>query len=114
MKKKMGDDNKNNTELDEEIDYLNRIFNDLIIDATELSQDLINGIHLNFVIGAISIIFAAQSLWYNQDYISNGDFIPLLLAIIMILFGILIIKRGFTLQSKYSSIFRAREELKQR
>jgi hypothetical protein len=99
--------------VDEKIDYLNQIFIDLINDATDLSEDLINGIRLNFVLGVISIVFAVQSLWYNRGYISEGDWVPIILASIMIISGLIIIYRGFILQNKYSRVFRARRELKQ-
>ena len=107
----MGDEKAENRILDEKMDELNRIFIDLIKDANDLTQDLINGIHLNFVMGAISIVFAVQSLWYNRGYIINRDYVPLVLSLIMIVSGLMIISRGFILRNKYARLYQARDRL---
>ncbi len=108
----MSDENQDNKLINEKMDELNRIFLDLIKDANDLTQDLISGIHLNFVMGAISIVFAFQSLWYNRVYIVNGDYVPLILSSIMILSGLIIINRGFILRTKYTRLYQARDRLK--
>jgi hypothetical protein len=94
------------------MDQLNRILLDLIQDANTLTEDLINGIHLNFVMGAVSIIFAIQSLWYNRNYIIKGDYVPPILALIMIVSGLLIILRGLMLRNKYARLYQAKNQLK--
>ena len=109
----MGEKNSENGILDEKMDQLNKILLDLIQDASDLTEDLINGIHLNFIMGTVSIIFAIQSLWYNRVYISNGDLVPLVLSLIMIASGLLIINRGFMLRGKYSRLYQAKNRLKQ-
>jgi hypothetical protein len=109
----MGDKNSDNGILDEKMDQLNRILLDLIQDANDLTEDLINGIHLNFIMGTVSIVFAIQLLWYNRVYISNGDIVPLILSLIMIASGLLIINRGFQLRGKYSRLYQARKQLRQ-
>jgi hypothetical protein len=108
----MGDKNSFNGVLDEKMGQLNNILLDLIQDAFDLTEDLIGGIHLNFTMGAISIVFAIQTLWYNRAYISRGDPVPLILALIMIISGLLIINRGLILRSKYSRLYQARNRLK--
>lgn len=45
----------------EKISEFNNIFEDIISDSRELSKDLISGINLTFVVGAISIIFGIQT-----------------------------------------------------
>lgn len=109
----MSEKNGEDRVLDEKMDEMNRIFLDLIKDAGDLTQDLINGIHMNFVMGAVSIVFAIQSLWYNRVYIISRDYVPLILASIMIVSGLIIIGRGFILRSKYARLYQARNRLRE-
>jgi len=108
----MGDKNSNEKNLDEKLNQLNRILLDLIEDANDLTEDLINGINMNFIMGIVSIVFAIQSVWYNRTYIWNHDYVPLILALTMIITGVIIISRGFMLRSKYARLYQARNRLK--
>ena len=105
-------DPNSNDKLDEKMDQLNKILLDLIKDANDLTQDLMNGIHMIFILGIVSIIFAIQTLWYNRLYIMNRDYVPLFLALMMIISGLLILSRGFMLRNKYTRLYQARNRLK--
>jgi len=107
----MGNKNSDNSGLDEKMGEMNKIFEELILDARGFAEDFIAGIYLNFVMGAVSIIMGVQTIWYNRFFIMDGDYIPLILAVIVIVSGILIILRGFTLRLKYSRFFEARKRL---
>ena len=105
-KKKQG-----NESLDEKIDVMNEVFDDLILDAKAFSQDIVSGISLNFFMAAVSILFGIQTAWYNRLYIMEGDYIPLLLAAIIILSGVITIIRGLSLRAKYSRLYNIEKEL---
>ncbi|MFB0558269.1 MAG: hypothetical protein ACETVY_04045 [Candidatus Bathyarchaeia archaeon] len=84
---------------------LNKIFEELLVDARELVGDLLSGISLTFVMGAVSIILGIQTTWYNRHYIMGGDYIPLFLAGVIVVSGTLIILRGLILRRKYSKLY---------
>lgn len=84
---------------------LNDIFEELLVDARELVGDLLSGISLTFVMGAVSVILGIQTTWYNRHYIMGGDYIPLFLAGVIVVSGTLIILRGLNLRRKYSRLY---------
>ena len=84
---------------------LNDIFEELLVDARELVGDLLSGISLTFVMGAVSVILGIQTTWYNRHYIMAGDYIPLFLAGVIVVSGTLIILRGLNLRRKYSRLY---------
>lgn len=89
----------------DEIGELNKIFEELLFDARELVSDMLSGIHLTFVMGAVSIVLGIQTTWYNRHYIAAGDWVPLVLAGVIVASGALIILRGLALRSKYSRLY---------
>ena len=84
---------------------LNNIFEELLVDAKDLVGDLLSGISLTFVMGAVSVILGIQTTWYNRHYIMGGDYIPLFLAGVIVVSGTLIILRGLNLRRKYSKLY---------
>lgn len=93
------------------INEFNKIFEDMINDAKELTKDLISGINLTFIVGAISIVFGIQTAWTNRVYISQGDIIPLILALAIMISGTIIIIRGLILRNKYARLINSYKEL---
>jgi hypothetical protein len=88
-----------------EIGELNKIVEELLLDARELVGDLLSGIHTTLIMGTVSIILGIQTTWYNRHYITAGDYIPLILAGIIIGSGVIIVFRGLALKSKYSKLY---------
>jgi hypothetical protein len=88
-----------------EIGELNKIVEELLMDARELVGDLLSGIHTTLIMGTVSIILGIQTTWYNRHYITAGDYIPLILAGIIIGSGVIIVFRGLALKSKYSKLY---------
>lgn len=87
------------------VSELNNIFEELLVDARELVSDLLSGISLTFVMGAVSVILGIQTTWYNRHYIMGGDYIPLFLAGVIVVSGTLIILRGLNLRRKYTKLY---------
>jgi hypothetical protein len=88
-----------------EIGELNKIVEELLMDARELVGDLLSGIHTTLIMGTVSIILGIQTTWYNRHYITAGDYIPLILAGIIIGSGVIIVFRGLALKNKYSKLY---------
>jgi hypothetical protein len=93
------------------LNEFNKIFEDMISDAKELTKDLIGGINLTFIVGAISIVFGIQTSWANRTYISQGDIIPIILASAIIIAGTIIILRGIVLRKKYARLINSYKKL---
>ncbi len=87
------------------VSELNNIFEELLVDAKDLVGDLLSGIFLTFIMGAVSVILGIQTTWYNRHYIMRGDYIPLFLASVIVVSGTLIILRGLNLRRKYSKLY---------
>jgi len=99
MVNNMSNDNK------QKISELSNIFSELITDAKDFAKDMISGIYFHYFAGVLSVLFGFQTGWYNRNYITNGDLIPLILMVAQILVGIIIVGRGISLRKKYSRIF---------
>ena len=95
----------------EKISELDNIFEGLLIDAKDLIEDLLSGVSMHFVLGACSIVFAVQTLWYTRHYVAMGDWVPLILSGIMMASGAIIIIRGLQLRKKYSRLSEAYNKL---
>jgi hypothetical protein len=99
-------------EHNEEISELNNIFEDLLGDAQKLAKDLISGINLTFVVGALGIVFGLQTIWSNRVFIFQGDLIPVLLTGVIITASTIVILRGFILRNKYSRLIETYKKIR--
>lgn len=97
--------------LNEKIDEMNQIFEELISDARSFSEDFISGIYMYFMMGFTSVISGTLIIWSNRFFIIEGDYVILILAVILMVSGIIILLRGYMLRLKYSSFFDSRKRL---
>jgi hypothetical protein len=97
--------------LDEKIDEMNQIFEELISDARGFAEDFISGIYMYFIMGIMCVISGIQTIWSNRFFIIEGDYVPLILAVLVMVSGTIIIFRGYLLRVKYSSFFDNRKRL---
>ena len=96
----------------ERVPVLNKIFEGLVSDASELIRDLYWGVKNYLFFGLISIAFGIQGLIYNIDSFGERLYIPIFVSGCMFFSGIAQIVNYFRLRKKYSRLFQAQEELK--
>jgi hypothetical protein len=96
----------------EKIEALNKIFEDVISDATDLIKDLYWSVKMYLFFGLIMVLFGVQTLVYNIDSIQEQFFIPAFVAGTMLFAGAVQIGNYFRLRKKYSRLFRVQDELK--
>jgi hypothetical protein len=96
----------------EKIKTLNEIFEDVILDASELIKDLYWGAKTYLFFGLIMILFGVQTLVYNIESIQEQLYIPLFVAGAMLFAGSVQILNYFRLRKKYGRLFKAQDELK--
>ena len=96
----------------ERVPVLNKIFEGIISDASDLIRDLYWGVKNYLFFGLISIAFGIQGLIYNIDSFGERLYIPIFVSGCMIFSGLAQIVNFFRLRKKYSRLFKAQEELK--
>ena len=96
----------------EKVPVLNKIFEGLISDASELVRDLYWGVKTYLIFGLMSILFGIYSFASNIDLFGEGLYIPLFISGCLIFCGLAQIWNFFRLRKKYSRLFKAQEELK--
>ncbi len=96
----------------EKISALNAIFENLIVDASELVKDLYWGVKTYLFFGLISFLFGVQTIISNIDFLQSRFFIPLLVGGALIFCGSVQILTYFRLSRKYSKLFKIQDELK--
>ena len=108
----MEDGKTNEEDHVEKVPVLNKIFEGLVSDASELVRDLYWGVKTYLLFGLTSILFGIQELVYNIDLLEGRLYIPLFIAGAMIFSGSAQILNFFRLRKKYSRLFKVQEELK--
>ena len=96
----------------DKVPALNKIFQDLVSDASELVRDLYWGVKNYLLFGLISTLFGVQQIVSNIDLLEERIYVPLLVAGALIFSGLAQIVTYFRLRKKYSRLFKVREELK--
>ena len=109
---KMEGEESNEEKNIERVPVLNKIFEGLVSDASELIRDLYWGVKNYLFFGLISIAFGIQGLIYNIDTFGERLYIPIFVSGCMFFSGIAQIVNYFRLRKKYSRLFQAQEELK--
>jgi hypothetical protein len=94
------------------VPVLNKIFEDLISDASDLIRDLYWGVKTYLIFGLISILFGLQTLFSNMDMLGERLYIPVFIAGCMIFCGLVQILNFFRLRKKYARLFKAQADLK--
>ena len=96
----------------EKVPVLNKIFEGLISDASELVRDLYWGVKTYLIFGLVSILFGIYSFASNIDLFGERLYISLFISGCLIFCGIVQIINFFRLRKKYSKLFKVQEELK--
>ena len=96
----------------EKVPVLNKIFEGLISDASELVRDLYWGVKTYLIFGLMSTLFGVYSFASNIDLFGERLYIPLFISGCLIFFGLAQMVNFFRLRKKYSRLFKAQEELK--
>jgi len=96
----------------EKISALNAIFENLIVDASELVKDLYWGVKTYIFFGLISLLFGVETILLNMDVLQSHFYIPLFVGGALIFCGLVQIFNYFRLSSKYSKLFKIQDELK--
>jgi predicted transcriptional regulator len=96
----------------ERISALNRIFDDLITDASDLVKDLFWGVKNYLFFGLVTFLFGVQEILYNIELMQDRLYIPLFIGSIMLFAGSVQIFNYFRLRSKYSRLFEVQSKLK--
>ena len=93
------------------VPVLNKIFENLISDASELVKDLYWGVKTYLIFGLISILFGIQTLIYNIDLFGERFYIPVFMSGCLIFCGLVQIVNFFRMRKKYSRLFKVQAEL---
>lgn len=93
------------------IPTLNRIFEGLISDASDLVQDLSWSVKTYFFYGLIMILFGIQELAYNMEVLPERLYIPAIIAGILIFAGVAQILNFVRLRKKYARLFQVQHDL---
>lgn len=103
---------QNNPDAAEKIRALNEIFEDVISDASELIDDLYQGVRTYLVFGIITILFGVSELAYNAEIMQERFYIPLFFAGLLLFAGAAQIFNYFRLRKKYQKLFKVKDDLK--
>ena len=96
----------------EKIPILNKIFEGLVSDASELIRDLNWSVKTYLTFGLMSILFGIYEFATNIDLFGERLYIPLFISGCLIFNGIAQIVNFFKMRKKYSKLFKVQEELK--
>ena len=96
----------------DKVPVLNRIFEGLISDASDLIRDLYWGVKTYLIFGLMSILFGIYSFASNIDLFGERLYIPIFVSGCLIFCGLVQIWNFFRLRKKYSRLFKAQTELK--
>jgi hypothetical protein len=96
----------------EKVPVLNKIFEDLIADASDLIRDLYWSVKTYLIFGLMTTLFGLQTLFYNMDQLGERFYIPVFIAGCLIFCGLVQIGNYVRLRKKYSRLFQVQDELK--
>jgi len=108
----MADEKTKNQDAAEKISVMNEIFEGLISDASELVEDLYWGVKTYLFYGLIMILFGISAIAYNANALQERLYIPLFISGMLLFAGFAQIFNYFRLRSKYSKLFKLKNELK--
>jgi hypothetical protein len=96
----------------EKISALNKIFEDVISDASDLIKDLSWSVKTYLLFGLIMILFGISEIAYNAEVMQERYYIPLFIAGVLFFAGAVQIYNYFRLNKKYAKLLRVQDELK--
>jgi len=92
--------------------WSNIIFENLILDASELVKDLYWSVKTYLFFGLISFLFGVQTIIHDMDSLQAQLYIPLFVGGALIFCGSVQILTYFKLTRRYSKLFQIQDELK--
>jgi len=96
----------------EKVKLLNSIFDDLLVDTSELIKDLYAGVRTYLIFGLITILFGVSELASNMEQIQERLYIPVFVAACLIFCGCAQIIVYNRLRKKYAKLFETGTEMK--
>jgi hypothetical protein len=96
----------------EKISALDKIFEDVISDASDLIKDLSWSVKTYLLFGLIMILFGVSEIAYNAEVMQERYYIPLFVAGCMLFAGAAQIIQYLRLRKKYSRLFEIQADLK--
>ena len=96
----------------EKVPVLNKIFEGLVLDASDLISDLYWGVKTYLIFGIISILFGVQGLIFTINLFGERLYIPIFVSGCLIFCGLAQIMNFLRLRKKYSNLFKIQSELK--
>ena len=96
----------------EKVSILNKIFEGLVLDTSDLIRDLYWGVRTYLIFGLMSILFGVHEFASNIDLFGERLYIPSFISGCLIFCGLVQIVNFFRLRKKYSRLFKVQEELK--
>jgi hypothetical protein len=95
----------------ERINSLNKIFEDVISDTSDLVKDLNWSVKTYLLFGLIMILFGISEIAYNAEVMQERYYIPLFIAGTLFFAGAAQIHQYFKLRKKYSKLLGIKDEL---
>jgi hypothetical protein len=107
----MGKEDKSNGEATGKISALNEIFEDVILDATDLVKDLRWSVKTYLLFGLVLICFGISEIAYGVEVMQGRYYIPLFIAGVLFFAGVAQIYNYFRLSKKYARLLRVQDDL---
>lgn len=96
----------------EKVELFNSIFEDIVVDTSELIEDLYNGVRTYLIFGILMILFGISELAYNMEQMQERYYIPAFVAACILFCGFGQIIQYNRLRKKYSKLFEIESELR--
>jgi hypothetical protein len=96
----------------EKVKLLNSIFDDLLVDTSDLIKDLYFGVKTYLIFGLMTILFGVSELASNMEYIQERLYIPVFVAACLLFCGCAQIIVYNRLQKKYAKLFETGTEMR--
>ena len=107
----MGKDESSDKSADK-VKLLNSIFDDLLVDASELIKDLHSGVRTYLIFGLMMILFGVSELASNMEHIQERLYIPAFVAACLLFCGCAQIIVYIRLRKKYAKLFESGTEMR--
>ena len=89
----------------EKVKLLNSIFDDLLVDTSELIKDLYSGVRTYLIFGMITILFGISEIASNMEQMQEKLYIPVFVAACLLFCGCAQIVVYNRLRKKYAKLF---------
>ena len=96
----------------DKVKLLNSVFDDLLVDTSELIKDLYTGVRTYLIFGLITILFGVSELASNMEHVQERLYIPVFVAACLIFCGSAQIIVYNRLRKKYAKLFETGTEMK--